>query len=430
VSLHSALLPAELASQAERIEARARELGLDFFPVRFELLDAAHVNALAAWGGFPVRYPFWRHGMEYERLEKAHHWGLSKIYELVINNDPVVAYLVRSNSRMEQKLVMAHVFGHADFFRHNSHFAGTDRHMLDTMAAHATRVRRLVDRHGQEPVERALDRALSLENLIDPFLSLRQSLRRSAGGTGRVSAPSFDVLGFLTEQAPLRDWEREILAIVRSEAYYFHPQRMTKIANEGWASYWHSRILTGGVLDAGEVVDFADCHSGATQSAPGRMNPYKLGIELFRQAERRGQDLFALRRTHCDASLVDELVDEEFVTSQALFLTGRNARSGKLEVAERDWKAVKQAMLADLSWGGLPKIELLGVGGVLGQGELVLAHHHDGRDLELASAGETLKGLAALWRAPVVLSTRVDDRKKRLVARNGSVETSDCEDAA
>ena len=103
-----------------------------------------------------------------------------------------------------------------------------------------------------------------------------------------------------------------MLHIVRAEAYYFSPQRMTRIMNEGWASYWHSRLLTGGILDPSEILDFADCHSSATMSGPGQVNPYKLGIELFRHAVARDEDIFQLRRVHNDVSLVHKLVDEEF----------------------------------------------------------------------------------------------------------------------
>jgi len=414
----------ELTAWAQRIERVARAYGLDFFPVEFELLDASDVNGLAAYGGFPVRYPSWRFGMEFERLEKGYQWGLSKIYELVINNDPVVAYLVRSNSLLEQKLVMAHVFGHADFFKNNCWFASTERKMLDKMAGAATIVRRRVDRYGVDVVERFLDLALSIENLIDPYLPLRRKLQGGPAGVSGApsfegsSAPTFDVIGFLCANAPLDDWRREILSIVRDEAYYFQPQRMTKIMNEGWASFWHSRILTGGVLDASEIVDFADCHSGATLTAPGRLNPYKLGIELFRYAEKRDESLERLRRVHDDASLIDELVDEEFIESQQMFLYGRNGRSGKTEVEDRDWRKIKARLLADLSWGGLPRIELSGVDE---GGALMLRHHHDGRDLQLSKAGDTLQRLGELWRAPVVLDTRVDGADKRLRCVSGEM---------
>ena len=172
--VHVKNLPSALKPIALQIEAIARDAGLDFFEVVFQGYDARDVNALAAYSGFPVRYASWRFGMEYERLEKGYSWGLSKIYELVINNDPTYAYLVRSNSLLEQKLVIAHVFGHADFFKHNVWFSATERKMVDLMESHAMRVRRYIEAVGQEEVERFLDIAMALDNLTDPFLPLRE----------------------------------------------------------------------------------------------------------------------------------------------------------------------------------------------------------------------------------------------------------------
>ena len=433
-------LTPQLREQAEAIEGVARGYGLDFHRVDFQLLDARDVNGIAAYGGFPVRYPSWRHGMEFERLDKGYTWGLSKIYELVINNDPVIAYLVRSNSDLEQKLVMAHVFGHADFFKHNSWFAATDRHMLERMGHHSARMRHHIDRHGLETVERFLDHALSLETLIDPYLPLRALMKRTGKravsfATGPAyedrweEGGTFDVMGFLGEDERMAErlepWQREVLRIVRAEAYYFQPQRMTKIMNEGWATFWHSRMLTEGILDASEIVDFADCHSSATATAPGRMNPYKLGIELFRYAEACGHDLMRLRRIHNDATFVDELFDEEFCQRQEMFLYGKSARSGRTEVAGRDWREIKQRLLFDLSWGGMPQIALVGVDRA-GDGELELEHRHDGRDLQLAQASACLERLASLWNGPVHLRT-LEEGQGRLIkcAPGGEVEVLD-----
>jgi stage V sporulation protein R len=416
-------LPAALAAQAAHIVGAARAAGLDFYEIQFELLDSRDVNGIAAYGGFPVRYPSWRFGMEYERLEKSYNWGLSKIYELVINNDPVVAYLVRSNSDLEQKLVMAHVCGHADFFKHNCWFGATNRNMLDTMGRNSTRIRSFMDRHGQEVVEKFLDLALSIETLLDPYLPLREHLARTPANDS-MRAPTYDVIGFLAQRAPLSEWQREILGVVRAEAYYFQPQRMTKIMNEGWASFWHSKLLTGGILGASEIVDFADCHSGATVSSPGRLNPYKLGIELFRHAEEHGMDLFRLRRVHNDASLVDELMDETFVARAEMFLFGRNSRSGRTELVDRDWRKVKSHLLMDLAWGGLPRIELTAVDAD-GKGELVLTHHHDGRDLQLEHARETLLRVGALWKAPVHLFTQEEGQGRHMLCESGEVHMVD-----
>jgi stage V sporulation protein R len=454
-------LPAALKYQAVIIEAAARDAGLDSFDVVFELLDAKDVNGVAAYGGFPVRYPSWRFGMEYERLEKGRRWGLSKIYELVINNDPTYAYLVRSNSLLEQKLVMAHVYGHADFFKHNLWFAPTDRHMLDTMGNHSTRVRRYVDSLGQEVVEQFMDHALSLDTLIDPYLPVRQLTSKTApppkpaplseralrslealsaapfeesdedaerAALRTAGLPTYDVLGFLAEHADLAPWQRELLRIVRREAYYFAPQRMTKIMNEGWASFWHSRLLTGGILDPSEILDFADCHSGATAAPPGQANPYKIGIELFRHAERQGEDIFQLRRVHNDVSLVHKLVDEDFATKMLapVYLPRLAPPDGgpPPEPTEIGWRDLQGMLLQELAWGGLPQIELVDVDAE-GEGELLLVHHHDGRDLQLARAGATMQSLSSVWGGPVHLLTVEEGQGRRLVCKNGEVTALD-----
>jgi len=455
-------LPPALKYQAVIIEDAARKAGLDFFDVVFELLDSKDVNGVAAYGGFPVRHPSWRFGMEYERLEKGRQWGLSKIYELVINNDPTYAYLVRSNSLMEQKLVMAHVYGHADFFKHNLWFEPSERKMLDAMANHSTRVRRYIDAFGLETVEQFLDRVLPLDTLIDPFLPRREqchspearstysppserSLRTLDSLTApalrvdapvpaselaveprRCKLPTYDVLGFLEEAAPLEAWQRDLVHLARAEAYYFSPQRMTKIMNEGWASYWHSRLLTGGILEASEVLDFADCHSAATYCAPGQLNPYKLGLELFRHAEKCGEDIFRLRCVHNDVSLVHKLVDEEFAERFLRPLLGRPA--AEASGAAPDWRSVKSACLQQLSWGGLPQIELVDADGE-GRGELVLVHHHDGRDLSLGRAQATLSNLSALWKRPAQLFTLLEKQGKKLVAKGSDVSMVDTNEA-
>src|SRR5262247_684185 len=160
-------LPPDLDRWRREIEGFAREFGLDFYDVVFEVLDYDQLNEVAAYGGFPTRYPHWRFGMDYEELAKTYTYGFSKIYELVINNNPVYAYLMKANAPVEQKLVMAHVFGHADFFKNNLWFSKTNRRMIDEMANHATRVRSYADRHGVEAVEDFVDACLSLENLID-----------------------------------------------------------------------------------------------------------------------------------------------------------------------------------------------------------------------------------------------------------------------
>ena len=308
------------------MEGYARSYGLDFFTTVFEVVDADQLSAVAAYGGFPTRYPHWRWGMEYEQLSKGYHYGLQKIYELVINNNPCYAYLMTSNEITDQKMVMAHVYGHCDFFKNNAWFGQTNRKMLDQMANHATRISRYIDRYGFEKVEEFIDACLSLEDLIDthsmhvkrapevepvPHAALlREDDYEYLNGANRFPSkgymdsfinppeileqeardkrqkedekekkrsfpddPQRDVLLFLLEHAPLRDWQHDILAIIRDEAYYFAPQGQTKIMNEGWASYWHTFLMTRHGLTDAEVIDYADHHSGTVMMTPQRINP-------------------------------------------------------------------------------------------------------------------------------------------------------------
>lgn len=477
-------LPDELARAAVEIEAHASSYGLDFFPICFELLDHDELNEVAAYGGFPTRYPHWKWGMEYEQLAKTYEYGLGKIYELVINNDPVYAYLMRSNSLLDQKLVMAHVCGHADFFKHNLWFQHTNRKMMDQMANHGARIRRYAERHGHEKVERFIDCCLSIENLIDihsPFVRrsrpakgpdeeesarapfklrskdymdryvnppefLEQQQRRYDEELERQKRfpahPERDVMHFFLQHAPLERWQKDVLGMLREEAYYFAPQAMTKIMNEGWASFWHSRLMTEQILTDSEVVDYADRHAGTMASRPGQLNPYKLGIELFRHieerwnkgqfgreweecddaAKRRTWDLktglgrekvFQVRKIYNDVLFIDEFLTPEFCAEQKLFSFEYSRQASDYVIATREFKQVKEKLLDQLTNWGNPVIWIED-GNFENRGELYLKHRHDGVDLRLDWARDVLQNLHTCWSRPVHLETLVENRAKVL----------------
>jgi stage V sporulation protein R len=475
-------LSPELRSLQQEIEAHARSFGLDFFDTIYEVLDWEEINEVAAFGGYPARYPHWRFGMEYVELSRSYAYGLSKIYEMVINNDPTYAYLLAANHFVDQKLVMAHVCGHGDFFKHNFMFAGTNRKMLDEMANHSTRVRRYMERFGVEEVEGLLDRCLSIENLIDynaprPFRrpdaglpkgedatpdteprklrakgymdsfinppeAMRAERERLAERARREeesfpARPERDVMLFLLEHAPLRNWERDVLGIVREEAYYFAPQGRTKIANEGWASFWHSKLMTERLLEPSELIDYADHHSGTMATGPGRLNPYKVGIELWRDIEERWnkgrhgpeweqcddlarkqawdtgemrgrEKIFEVRRHYNDVTFIDEFLTPEFVRRHGLFTFEYDRRSGQYVISTRDFLAVKEKLLFMLTNFGQPTIEVTDAN-FLNRGELLLVHRFEGVPLKLDQARETLENIQRLWKRPVNLETWVDE---------------------
>jgi stage V sporulation protein R len=471
------------------IEEKAREEGLDFYETIFEMIDFDQMNQIAAYGGFPTRYPYWRFGMEYERLKKQHSYGLGKIYEMVINNDPCYAYLMTDNQLVDQKTVMAHVYGHCDFFKNNFWFSKTDRKMMDGMANHATRVWRHIDRHGYEPVEAFIDLCLSLDNLIDPHLPFMkrgpndlppprdgapqpteqekadrqvtrfvakpymeryinppEALSRERAETVRQKeaadhafpkTPERDVLGFLLKHAPLKDWQSDILDIIRKEAYYFAPQGQTKIMNEGWATYWHSRMMTRYHLRDEELVTYCEHHSGTLATSPGRLNPYKLGVELLRDIEQRwdkgrfgkqfdecedvekrrkwdtgaglGHDkIFEVRRVFNDVTFIDEFLTPEFVDRYDLYHYRQDPATGRMVVVSRDFKLIKQRMLFMLTNHMQPYIYVVDAN-YANRGELYLAHKHIGMDLEIKYVNECLKNMCLLWGRPLHIQAQIDD---------------------
>jgi stage V sporulation protein R len=471
--------PPELNAAKKQIREQARSYGLDFFPVVFEMCDYEQMNQLASYGGFPQRYPHWRWGMEYERVRKQHFYGLGRIYEMVINNDPCYAYLQESNALVDQKLVIAHVYGHADFFKNNYWFSKTNRKMMDEMANHATRVRRHVEKHGLDVVERWLDVCLSLEDLIDPHSMFMvrgptdrpthqeedapeagkfrakdymdrwinppdrlEAERRKAAASRKPPhitpiRPTRDVLLYLLEHARLADWQMDCLSMVREESYYFAPQGMTKVMNEGWASYWHSTLMTKHFLEPREVIDYADHHSGTVHMPPGGFNPYKIGLEIFRDIEDRwnkgrfGKDyeeagdldakkkwdkglglgrekIFEVRRVYNDVMFIEEFMTDEFIEKNRYYEYGRDPHTGRLKIVSRDPHRIRQQLLYRLTNLGRPFIYVVD-GNYKNCGELYLAHQHNGLDVEIKFANETLRNLHKVWQRPVHLQAQIDD---------------------
>ena len=480
-------LTPELEAERVKILKIAQDYGLDMFETIFELITYDQINQFASYGGFPVRYPHWRFGMEYEQLSKSYQYGLSKIYEMVVNTDPCYAYLMEGNRMVDQKLVMAHVYGHCDFFKNNQWFSQTNRKMMDSVANHATRIRRYIDRYGVDEVEDFIDRCLSLENLIDRYspyvtksgnsqevekgrelgllkverdymdeyinppdfkLHQKEKIAEEARKSDKFpSTPQRDILQFLMQNAPLKNWQQDVLSIIRDEAYYFAPQGMTKIMNEGWASYWHSKMMTQKIMRDSEIIDFADAHAGTMAMQPGGFNPYKVGIELFRDIEDRwdkgrfGKEwnectdiqernnwdkktglgrkkIFEVRKTYNDVTFIDEFLTEDFCVRNKLFVYQFNKRSGRYEVNTRDFPAIKQQLLFQLTNFGQPIIYVEDAN-FENRGELLLTHNYEGVEMQPDYMKETLKNLQSVWQRPVNLAT-VMDQASKLVRFDGT----------
>jgi stage V sporulation protein R len=365
--------------------------------------------------------------------------------------------------------------------------------MMDEMANHGTRLRRYVEKFGEDEVEAFIDRCMSIDDLIDihstairrreevsrydfkeeedenvkltrfkskdymdDYINPRAALkaeeeerRKLKEQTARSfpEQPEKDVLLFLIEHAPLKPWQRDVLSIIRDEAYYFAPQGQTKVMNEGWASFWHSTIMTERALEPWECIDYADHHSGTMATSRGRINPYKLGIELFRDIEHRwntgkfGKEydecddleerrkwdkklglgrkkIFEVRRVHNDITFIDTFLTPEFCQEHKMFSYAYQEQGGNYVIESREFEKIKLRLLFSLTNFGKPWIYVVD-GNYRNRGELLLLHQHNGVDLRTDHAADTLANIQYIWSRPVHLQTVVDD-KPSMMSFDGS----------
>ncbi|MDX1746923.1 MAG: SpoVR family protein, partial [Halobacteriales archaeon] len=312
----------------------AEKLGLDGYEVNYWIVDYDEMNELIAYDGFQTRYPHWRWGMKYDRQQKQDRHGMGRAFEIVINDDPAHAYLQESNAAADQKAVITHVEAHADFFKHNRWYRlfGETVDAAAMFERHGRRIREYMEdpEIGRETVEHFIDSVLAVEDTIDqhrPFeveprvtepvepetadlladLDLSEDVKREVFDEEwleRVEADRAtpedgkrDVLAYLRRHGkqfdadhgkavPMADWKLDVLDMLRAEAYYLAPQRMTKICNEGWAAYWES-IMMGeeAFAEDDEFLHYAD-HQARVLGSPG-LNPYKLGKQLWEYIENR-----------------------------------------------------------------------------------------------------------------------------------------------
>lgn len=268
----------ELEKALERIWDIALKFGLDPFPTRFEVVPATVMYEIGSYA-LPGRYSHWTFGKAYHRMKTMYDYGLSKIYEVVINTNPSYGFLMETNSPLQNKLVIAHVLGHTDFFKHNVYFSRTNRRMIDAVSSHASRMTEYEFRYGRKTVERILDAVLSIEEHIDPHVFMRRapagsSAERAPQREGRYddllaaderpaaavvdddagadrkrvddgeSLPAKDLLRYIARHSPaLAEWQRDIVSMIREEMEYFVPQMQTKTLNEGWACATKESLL-------------------------------------------------------------------------------------------------------------------------------------------------------------------------------------------
>ena len=451
----------DLEKSLEQIWEVAHKFGLDPFPTRFEIVPASVMYEIGSYA-LPGRYSHWTFGKAYHRMKTMYDFGLSKIYEVVINTNPSYGFLLETNSPIQNKLVMAHVLGHVDFFKNNVYFSKTNRRMVESVSTHAGRMTGYEFKYGRKAVEKILDAVLAIEEHIDPNFFIKrarpqdEALRRARPApVGRYDdlwklgeekepevveeektptdpLPEKDLLYYIMRNSPhLQPWQRDVMGMIHEEMEYFIPQMQTKTMNEGWASYWHSRIMRELDLTDSEHMEFAELHSGVVSPHKGQLNPYYLGYKIFEDIERRWDNpsveereklgrvggegrakIFEVREMENDVSFLRNYLTEELCEELDLFVY-ELVEEEEWTITEKRWKRVRDQLVANMTNFGFPYIEVAD-GDYNNNRELYLRHAYEGAELDGRYARKALEHVHALWGRPVHLETVVDEEPTRL----------------
>lgn len=437
----------------------ASGFGLDYYPMHYEICPADIIYTFGAYG-MPTRFTHWSFGKQFHKMKLQYDLGLSQIYELVINSNPCYAFLLDTNSLTQNKLIIAHVLAHCDFFKNNVRFSNTRQDMVESMTATAERIANYEMLHGKEEVERFLDAVLAIQEHIDPSIIRPKlpdyvldgeeeeeevvrktayddlwNLDRSAADKKKTIVqkrkkfppkPEKDLLLFIEQYSrELEDWQRDILTMMREEMLYFWPQLETKIMNEGWASYWHQRIIREMDLTTDEAIDFASLNAGVVQPSKTSINPYYLGLKIFEDIEKRydnptaemiklgvkpnsGRErMFEVREIESDISFIRNYLTKELVKKEDLYLFEK--KSGKYEITDKDYENVRDQLVSMRVNGGFPYI-VVEEGDYSRNGELYLKHGYEGTELDPHYLENVLPYIYQLWGRSVYLETYVENK--------------------
>ncbi|WP_371922542.1 SpoVR family protein [Sporosarcina sp. Marseille-Q4943] len=441
----------------EEITEIAKGFGLDFYPMRYEICPADIIYTFGAYG-MPTRFSHWSFGKQFHKMKLQYDLGLSQIYELVINSNPCYAFLLESNTLIQNKLIIAHVLAHCDFFKNNARFANTRRDMVESMTATAERIAQYEMVYGNEEVERFLDAVLAIQEHIDPSLVrwrhgneeveqednvplIRKTEYDDLWGMDHKklkpptetkrkktpASPEKDILLFILENSrELEEWQRDILTMIREEMLYFWPQMETKIMNEGWATYWHQRILREMDLTTDETIEFAKLNANVIQPSRTSINPYYLGLKIFEDIERRydhpteemielgvkpgsgREKMFEVREMDSDISFIRNYLTKELVQREDMYIFEK--KGSHYKITDKEYRNVQDRLIAQRVNGGFPYI-VVHDGDYVRNGELYLVHKYEETELDVPYLENVLPYIHQLWGRIVHLETYVDNKQ-------------------
>ena len=428
----------DLKEWDDKICEIAKGYGLDWFDINYEICDYYEMIGHMSYHGMPSHYNHWSYGKTFERTHLNYNMGQSGLpYEMIINSNPSIAYLMMQNPLYLQILIMAHCVGHSDFFKNNRCFKDTDPdHIVSRMRNAKKRIQGYIEDPsiGQEKVEAFLDNLHAIKyqtnrfgiprqtrNEIKDIEIKRYNVYKEKGilldyeglETRRLLKPDHDMLSFFTEYYPdkFSNWQLDLIEIVKQDSWYFMPQIQTKILNEGWASFWHYKILHDLKLPDSMHLPFLKMHNAVVRPHLGGVNPYHVGFYIFQKMEREHglERCFEIRDNHDDVAALRMLLDEEDFR-ELNFFAYENKKDGSAVVTEvtdhDDWKTVRNEMIRNTGINMIPHIY---VDRVESDGTLVLKHEHDGRDLDLDYADKVMDHVRAMWDKEVKLFTIIEE---------------------
>ena len=418
----------------DKITSLAKEKGLDWFPITYEVCDYFSMIGHMSYHGMPTHYGHWSYGKAFERTHTMYNMGAEGLpYELIINSNPSIAYLMRENPAYLQILIMAHCVGHSDFFKNNRMFKNTrPESIVGKMRSAKKRIQSYVEDPtiGIEEVEAVMDAAHALqfqtqrygqlrstqEELVEKYTKLikedTSEVYEFFDINRKPLEPDYDVLEFIGNNSRnMPAWKKDLIEIIREESQYFIPQMQTKIMNEGWASYWHYTLCHELDLPAQWHIPFIKMHNQVIRPHIGGLNPYHLGFVIFQDIkERYGiEECFIARECSHDVSFIRQYLTPELCEKLGLFSFSDKRKRGVTidEIHDEEgWTKVKETLIKNIGSNGIPVIY---VEEVEDDNTLILRHEHDSRDLDLDHCDEVLRHVKTLWGDEAKLFTVIEE---------------------
>ena len=426
----------EIQDWDRKICVLGKSLNLDWYPIDYEICDYKEMIGHMAYTGLPTHYRHWSYGKSFDRIQTEYNLGMSGLpYEMIINSNPSISYLMTENPMATHILTMAHCVGHSDFFKNNRMFAETEADtVIDRFKSAGKRVKKYMEdpNIGVDAVERILDACHSIrfqvprtpgikrrnhKDLKKYYTKLIQNDKTSKFDNFNINQlplePDSNVLKFISENdRHLAEWERDLIRIVEQESLYFIPQAFTKIMNEGWACMIHEKIVQALGLPAKYHISFMRLHNQVVRPHLGQINPYHLGYKVFKHIEEKHgfDECLRIREVHNDETFLKAYLDRELCQELNLFSFSFDKKASVNRVAEISddpgWQTVRDDLIKNV---GLNSVPVVLVKELQKNGTLVLEHQHDGRDIELSEANKVFEFINNLWSGDVKFTTVIEE---------------------